>query len=75
MKMEFMPSSQRRKKLSIFTKKITADIITDYGMQVWSVKLGGCAKLCVLHILQLKVGKKQCNEVRESCPVLYKWSL
>ena len=32
--MEFMPKSQRRKKLSIFTKKITADIITHYGMQV-----------------------------------------
>ena len=29
--MEFMPNSQRRKKLSIFTKKITADIITDYA--------------------------------------------
>ena len=34
MKMEYMPNSQRRKKISIFTKKITADIITDYGKQV-----------------------------------------
>ena len=38
--MEFMPNSQRRKKLSIFTKKITADIITDYA----GADLGGGTK-------------------------------
>ena len=40
--MEFMPNSQRRKKLSIFTKKITADIITDYA----GADLGGGCRGC-----------------------------
>ena len=39
--MEFMPSSQWRKKLSIFSKKINADIITHYGMQVKISKTRG----------------------------------
>ena len=40
--MEFMPNSQRRKKLSIFTKKVTADIITDYA----GADLGGGCRGC-----------------------------
>ena len=40
--MEFMPNSQRRKKLSIFAKKITADIITDYA----GADLGGGCRGC-----------------------------
>ena len=43
--MEFMPSSQRRKKLSIFTKKITADIITNYGMPVKISKTRGMCQV------------------------------
>ena len=40
--MEVMPNSQWRKKLSIFTKKITADIITDYA----GADLGGGCRGC-----------------------------
>ena len=76
--MEFMSNSQQRKTLSLLTTKITADIITDYGMQVKISKTRGMCqvicKSCGLQILQLKVGKKQCNEVRKSFPVFYKWS-
>ena len=41
--MEFMPNSQRRKTLSLLNTKITADIITDYGMHV---KIGKTRGMC-----------------------------